>query len=156
MHNSCRLCENSESRGSHAIIVRYMPSRGKDITPRSLYSALILLVAVTVLSFHTVCLNFEPLGGRLIPDHGKGAPFIRRVIGLHLGTSRDALLRQGDELRLVAGYLAEASGLPVGLGLLDPLAAGGDEVPEQVPRPVHSAAAQQQHPRGPARSAIRS
>src|SRR4051812_18176580 len=50
---------------------------------------------------------------------------------LHLGAHRDALLRQGDELLLVARHLAEASGLPVGLGLLDPLARGGDEVPEQ-------------------------
>jgi hypothetical protein len=71
MHNSCRLCENSESRGSHAIFVRYMPSRGKDITPRSLYSALILLVAVTVLSFHTVCLNFATHTGK--PAQGTSA-----------------------------------------------------------------------------------
>src|SRR3712207_4160380 len=43
-------------------------------------------------------------------------------------------LGQRDELLLVARHFAEAPGLPVGLRLLDPLAGGGDEVPEQVPR----------------------
>src|SRR4051812_29777503 len=50
----------------------------------------------------------------------------------HGGAHRDALLRQRDELRLIARHLTEAARFPVGLGLLDPLTRGGDEVPEQV------------------------
>ena len=41
-------------------------------------------------------------------------------------------LRQGNELVLVARHLPETPGFPVGLGLLDPLAGRGDEVPKDV------------------------
>ena len=54
-----------------------------------------------------------------------------------LGGRREARFRQWDELGLVAGHLAEASGLPILLRLLDPFARRGDEIPEQVARPIH-------------------
>jgi hypothetical protein len=37
--------------------------------------------------------------------------------------------------------------LPISLGLLDPLAAGGHKIPEQMARPVHRGATQQQQSR---------
>ena len=54
-----------------------------------------------------------------------------------------ALLRQRDELALVAGHGVEAAGLPVGLGLLDAVLARGDEIPPDVARAVHRGAADQ-------------
>src|SRR6185312_8913560 len=49
---------------------------------------------------------------------------------------------QRDEL-LVARHPGEAAVLPVGLGLLDALLGGRDEVPPDVARPIHRRAAQQ-------------
>src|SRR3712207_5449454 len=68
-------------------------------------------------------------------------PWLRRPTH---GPHRHAL-GQRDELLLVARHFAEAARLPIGLRLLDPLAGGGDEVPEQVPRAVHRRAAEEQH-----------
>ena len=42
----------------------------------------------------------------------------------------------------------EAAGFPVLLGLLDPLLAGGDEIPPDVARALQGVAAQKHHPRG--------
>ena len=57
--------------------------------------------------------------------------------------SRPTSLRQRNELLVVSGDGIEAPGLPVGLGLFDPLGPRGDEVPPDVPRPVHRGAAEE-------------
>jgi hypothetical protein len=74
------------------------------------------------------------------PDLLKLSPTLtgRRSLAHPPGIRRPHLRQgQGDKLMLVAGHHPEAPGLPVGFRLLDPLAGGRDEVPEQEPRPVH-------------------
>src|SRR3954453_20393449 len=56
-------------------------------------------------------------------------------------------LRQRNEFVLV-GDVREASALPVLLGLLDPLLAGGDEIPPDMTRAFQRVAAEQHHPHG--------
>src|ERR1700720_1346169 len=55
-------------------------------------------------------------------------------------------LRKRNELMFV-GDGSEAAGLPVLLGLLDPLLAGGDEVPPDMARAFQRIAAEKHHPR---------
>src|ERR1700732_278953 len=55
-------------------------------------------------------------------------------------------LRKRNELMFV-GDGSEAAGLPVLLGLLDPLLAGGDEVPPDMARAFQRVAAEKHHPR---------
>src|SRR5258708_58129 len=54
-----------------------------------------------------------------------------------------SLLRQWDELDLVARHLLEVSGGPFGLGLFDAVFARGDEIPPDVPRAIERLAAEQ-------------
>src|SRR5436190_4217466 len=53
---------------------------------------------------------------------------------------------------MVVGGQGKAAGLPVFLGLVDPFAARGDEVPEDVARPVQRGAAAEHHPAASLRS----
>src|SRR5882757_5191108 len=53
------------------------------------------------------------------------------------------LLRQWNELGLVAGNDVEAALLPFGLGLLDPLLARRHEIPPDVARALHRGSADQ-------------
>src|SRR5665213_724105 len=55
------------------------------------------------------------------------------------------LLRQRNEFVFV-GNMREATGLPVLLGLLDPLLAGGNEIPPDVARAFQRIAAEEHHP----------
>src|SRR5947209_10281301 len=56
-------------------------------------------------------------------------------------------LWQRNELMLV-GDMRETSGFPVLFGLLDPLLAGGDEIPPDMARAFQRVAAQKHHARG--------
>src|SRR3954464_7212200 len=58
----------------------------------------------------------------------------------------DSLLRQRNELMFV-GNMGKAAGFPVLFGLLDPLFAGRDEIPPDMPRAFQRVAAQKHHPR---------
>src|SRR5262245_40755603 len=53
------------------------------------------------------------------------------------------LFRQWDELLLVIRHEGKALGPPIGLGLLDALLGGGDEIPPDVARSIHRMTAQQ-------------
>src|SRR5215510_6654323 len=55
-------------------------------------------------------------------------------------------LRQRNELVLLRNR-GEAAGFPVLFGLLDPLLAGGDEIPPDMARAFQRVAAQEHHPR---------
>src|SRR5215510_932153 len=57
------------------------------------------------------------------------------------------LLRQRDELLLVTRHERKALGPPIGLGLLDALLGGGDEIPPDVARSIHRITAQQHEAR---------
>src|SRR4051794_41885834 len=61
--------------------------------------------------------------------------------------NRDSLFRQRNELMFLRNR-GEAAGFPVLLGLLDPLLAGGDEIPPDVARALQRIAAEKHHPRG--------
>src|SRR5215475_5481167 len=60
------------------------------------------------------------------------------------------LLRKWDEFMFL-GHRREAAGLPVLLGLLDPLLAGGNEIPPDVARTFQRIAAEEHHARRPQR-----
>src|ERR1700722_11474824 len=60
---------------------------------------------------------------------------------------RASSFRQRNELVLV-GNGSKAAGLPVLLGLLDPLFTGGDEVPPDVARAFEGISTEKHHPRG--------
>src|SRR5262245_23498924 len=66
------------------------------------------------------------------------------------GMPRDSLFRQRNELMLLRNG-RKATGFPVLFGLLDPLLAGGDEIPPDVARAFQRVAAQKHHPRRPQR-----
>src|SRR5271166_4449904 len=57
----------------------------------------------------------------------------------------DSLFRQRNELMFLRNG-SEFAGFPVLLGLLDPLLAGGDEIPPDVARSLQRVAAQEHHP----------
>src|SRR5262245_3336801 len=57
------------------------------------------------------------------------------------------LFRQWDELLLVIRHERKALGPPIGLGLLDALLGGGDEIPPDVARSIHRIATQQHEAR---------
>src|SRR5207248_11435479 len=61
--------------------------------------------------------------------------------------NRISLFRQRNELMFLRNR-GKAAGFPVLLGLLDPLLAGGDEIPPDVARPFQRIAAEKHHPRG--------
>src|ERR1700756_596386 len=84
------------------------------------------------------------------PILGKGRSLARRAVIAELSNRerdcRDSLLRQRNELMLLWNR-CKTSGFPVLLGLLDPLFAGGDEIPPDVARPFQRIAAEEHHPR---------
>src|SRR6202453_5481037 len=63
-----------------------------------------------------------------------------------MGGRADGSFRQRNELVFV-GDVGEAAGLPVLFGLLDPLLAGGNEVPPDMARAFQRIAAEEHHPR---------
>src|SRR5262249_7039224 len=94
------------------------------------------------------------------PIWGKGSSLARIVVigrsfetrpcalarAAGMGSSRDSLLRQRNELVLLRNC-RKTPGFPVLFGLLDPLLAGGDEIPPDVARPLQCIAAQEHHSR---------
>ena len=62
------------------------------------------------------------------------------------GREGDSSLRQRNELVFV-GNVGKAAGLPVLLRLLDPLLAGGNEIPPDMARAFQRVAAEKHHPR---------
>src|ERR1700691_572144 len=67
-----------------------------------------------------------------------------------IGGRADGSFRQRNELVFV-GDVGEAAGLPVLFGLLDPLLAGGNEVPPDMARAFQRIAAEEHHSRRPRR-----
>src|SRR3984885_12451381 len=80
------------------------------------------------------------------PIRGRGKSLASMVV-ISLTFERDGSFRQRNELVLV-GNGSKAAGLPVLLGLLDPLFTGGDEVPPDVTRTFESISTEKHHPRG--------
>src|SRR5208337_2500014 len=78
------------------------------------------------------------------PPRRTGAPARRSAFPR---SGRRALFRKWNELVVVPGHLGKTSSLPISLGLLNAVARGGDEVPEDIARTVHSRAAEQQQAR---------
>src|SRR5215472_8897989 len=68
-------------------------------------------------------------------------------IGILMLSPRNLRLRQRNELDFVARHLAEVAGRPFGFGLLDPILARRNEVPPDMPWPVHGGATQNHHMR---------
>src|SRR5437016_5936089 len=62
------------------------------------------------------------------------------------GMRRDSSLRQRNELVFLRN-MGKTAGFPVLFGLLDPLLAGGDEIPPDMPRAFQRVAAEEHHPR---------
>jgi hypothetical protein len=61
------------------------------------------------------------------------------------GQYETTLIRKRDELPLVPWYQAEASGLPIRLGLLDAVPGTVQEIPPDMLRAVHRLAAEQEN-----------
>src|ERR1700755_1592077 len=87
------------------------------------------------------------------PIVGKGSSLARIVVVVigkdfhgRGGSKRDSSLRQRNELMLLRNS-RKAAVFPVVFRRLDPLLAGGDEIPPDVPRPLQRVAAQKHHPR---------
>jgi len=56
-------------------------------------------------------------------------------------------LRQGDEFARVARHGGKATSFPIGLGGVDAVLGRGDEIPPDMPRPIHRLAAEQHEAR---------
>src|SRR5580700_6670760 len=79
------------------------------------------------------------------PIRGRGKSLASMVFIIST-FERDGSFRQRNELVLV-GNGSKAAGLPVLLGLLDPLFTGGDEVPPDMTRTFEGISTKKHHPR---------
>src|ERR1700730_1966219 len=112
------------------------------------------LITVPPLTTRRQSMPSRPSKARLATACAGIAPMIRRPVlssamtacGIRVhepvGVALPSLLRQRDELGFT-GYRAEPAGLPFLLGLLDPLAARGHEIPPDIARSFHRGAAEQ-------------
>src|SRR6185503_8644107 len=89
-----------------------------------------------------------------LPICGRGRSLERNAVIRRLSKrewdDRNSLLRQRNELMLLWNR-CKTSGFPVLLSLLDPLLAGGHEIPPDVARAFQRVAAEEHHPGRPQR-----
>ena len=97
-----------------------------------------------------ITLTLRRLSIRYLHQSLRRKPPARRKIRLAPAPDpKDALFRQRDEILVVTGDLREAACFPIRFTLLNPFARRRDKVPEQMARPVHHRATQQQQPGPP-------